>query len=676
MRTAPLAALCLAALLGTVVEAQPSGSSSSGSSSSGSSSGSSNGNPDWDSGGDGESSEPSAEETRALAALLARSRCGDEALCVPCFNDTTGAWAPLGPAAGGVSGAHAALLLLHLLREPGRGCGPGQGATLPLAFLLDGLVRAAGGGGGSSGSLSSSQTLGLLDSTRSGFPPATRLFQKCMDAAARRAVPARAVEAGQLGRVAALFLAGAHRCLRHSLLGPDFFLDHIFRTHSSAADAMTEQDLAALLERLHLGKTEEGHGDHDDEEQAHHHDDDEEEKHRGPEETCYSAHELCDVFDFNSSGVVRRNFSALAVAIVQQLLSGACRAHGDQEAPAPGAPPTTVEKYGYGTLAVLVVSLSSLMGVAVILFTSCQETYRVILQTFIALAVGTLSGDATLHLIPEMLALHDHGDGHDHAEEDFVEKNSHVWKLMALLGGIYIFFLVEKIFHLLIASSQGDGGQEREQQQQQNHCGHSHDLALRDSFRAGKAGRGTASTTRLDTEEEADVTPTLAALPKHRGTFKGMSSLAIMILVGDSIHNFADGLAMGAAFSASNRAGLTTSLAIFFHEVPHEIGDFAALLNSGMRVCPALVLNFISSLTAFTGLYVGLSLSNDTIVQQWIFSVTAGMFYYISLVDLMPELMKVTGKFPWVVFALQNVGLLAGWAIMVLLAIFEDQISI
>ncbi|CAM9435014.1 unnamed protein product [Lampetra planeri] len=659
MRTAPLAVLCLAALLGSVVEAQPSGSSSG------------SGNPDWDSGGDGESPEPSAEETRALAALLARSRCGDEALCVPCFNDTAGAWAPLGPAAGGVSGAHAALLLLHLLREPGRGCGPGQGAPLPFAFLLDSLVRAAGGSSG----LSSSQTLVLLDSTRSGFPPATRLFQKCMDAAARKAVPARAVEAGQLGRVATLFLAGAHRCLRHALLGPDFFLDHIFRTHSSAPDAMTEQDLAALLELLHLGKTEEGHGGHE-EEQAHHHDDEEEEKHRGPEETCYSAHELCDVFDFNSSGVVRRNFSALAVAIVQQLLSGACQAHGDQEATAPGAAPTTVEKYGYGTLAVLVVSLSSLMGVAVILFTSCQETYRVILQTFIALAVGTLSGDATLHLIPEMLALHDHGDGHDHAEEDFVEKNSHVWKLMALLGGIYIFFLVEKIFHLLIASSQGDGGQEREQQQQQNHCGHSHDLALRDSFRAGKAGRGTASTTRLDTEEEAEVTPTSAALPKHRGTFKGMSSLAIMILVGDSIHNFADGLAMGAAFSASNRAGLTTSLAIFFHEVPHEIGDFAALLNSGMRVCPALVLNFISSLTAFTGLYVGLSLSNDTIVQQWIFSVTAGMFYYISLVDLMPELMKVTGKFPWVVFALQNVGLLAGWGIMVLLAIFEDQISI
>nr|XP_032806899.1 zinc transporter ZIP12-like isoform X1 [Petromyzon marinus] len=654
MRTAPLAALCLGALLGSVVEPQPSSASP-------------------DSGGDADWPEPSAEEMRALGALLARSRCGDETLCVPCFNGTAGAWAPLGPAADGVSGPHAALLLLHLLREPGRGCGPGQGAPLPLAFLLDSLVRAAGGSGGSGG-LSSSQTLGLLDSTRSGFPPATRLFQKCMDAAARRAVPARVVEERQLEHVAGLFLAGAHRCLRHALLTPDFFLDHIFATHSSAADAMTEEDLAALLELLRLGTTEEGHGDHH-EEQAH----DGEEKHRGPEGTCYSAHELFDVFEFNSSGVARRNFSALAVAIVQQLLSGACWVHGDEEATAPGAAPTTVEKYGYGTLAVLVVSLSSLMGVAVILFTSCQETYRVILQTFIALAVGTLSGDATLHLIPTMLVLHDHSDGHNHAEEDFVEKNSHVWKLMALLGGIYMFFLVEKIFHLLIASSQGqDGGQEREQQQQQqqNHCGHSHDLALRDSFRAGKAGRGTASTTRLDTEEEAEVTPTLVALPKHRGTFKGMSSLAIMILVGDSIHNFADGLAMGAAFSASNRAGLTTSLAIFFHEVPHEIGDFAALLNSGMRVCPALVLNFISSLTAFTGLYVGLSLSNDTIVQQWIFSVTAGMFYYISLVDLMPELMKVTGKFPWVVFALQNVGLLAGWSIMVLLAVFEDQISI
>lgn len=107
-----------------------------------------------------------------------------------------------------------------------------------------------------------------------------------------------------------------------------------------------------------------------------------------------------------------------------------------------------------------------------------------------------------------------------------------------------------------------------------------------------------------------------------------------MILGGDFIHNFADGMAIGAAFAAGLGSGLSTSVAILCHELPHEIGDFVVLISANISVKRALLLNFLTALSALLGLYIGISISGNAVTREWIFAITGAIFLYIALADM------------------------------------------
>lgn len=125
----------------------------------------------------------------------------------------------------------------------------------------------------------------------------------------------------------------------------------------------------------------------------------------------------------------------------------------------------------------------------------------------------------------------------------------------------------------------------------------------------------------------------------HIESHKEFFPLAAMNLVGDAVHNFIDGLLIGATYMVSIPVGIATSLAIIFHEIPQEIGDFGVLIHAGLSVRKALVFNFFSAVIAILGAFVSLLIGPK--VEGFAVSllpIAAGGFIYIAGADLIPEL--------------------------------------
>jgi len=119
----------------------------------------------------------------------------------------------------------------------------------------------------------------------------------------------------------------------------------------------------------------------------------------------------------------------------------------------------------------------------------------------------------------------------------------------------------------------------------------------------------------------------------------------MMILLGDGLHNFVDGILIAAAFLTDIKLGLITTVAVITHEIPQELGDFVVLLESGYDRRTALLLNSLSGLASVLGGLVGyLALSHGagTAFIPYVLAVAAASFIYIAIADLVPGLHKHT----------------------------------
>lgn len=117
--------------------------------------------------------------------------------------------------------------------------------------------------------------------------------------------------------------------------------------------------------------------------------------------------------------------------------------------------------------------------------------------------------------------------------------------------------------------------------------------------------------------------------------------VAYLTLFGDAIHNFVDGAVLAGAFLASPAIGLTTTIAVIAHEIPHELSDFLILIHGGFANGKALFYNFLSATTAIVGTLVVLWIASErTDMQMYLVPFAAGNFLYIAATDLVPELLK------------------------------------
>lgn len=238
-------------------------------------------------------------------------------------------------------------------------------------------------------------------------------------------------------------------------------------------------------------------------------------------------------------------------------------------------------------LAVLVISLFPLLAfLAIPPFNQPDHADQPILTVFVALAVGSLLGDVFYHLLPEVFGAT--------GTAPMVMHGSLV------MAGIYLFFVGERIL-------------------QQYHHGHGHEHIP------------------ISTTEATSNHTTIAA------TVLPSQSVGALVLLSDLFHNLVDGLAIGVSFAASNSIGLSTSIAVFLHEIPHELGDYAILMSIGYPRSRVIMYNMLTSLAAFLGAIVGVAMEGlggrTSGIREAVLALTAGNFLYLALGDLMPELL-------------------------------------
>ncbi|XP_035022181.2 metal cation symporter ZIP14 isoform X1 [Hippoglossus stenolepis] len=378
----------------------------------------------------------------------------------------------------------------------------------------------------------------------------------------------------------------------------------------------------------------------------------------------------------------------LCPTMLQQLGAGSCKVQKEEMLISEPPPrPTGAEVWGYGILSVTLISLCSLLGACVVPFMK-KTFYKRLLLYFIALAIGTLYSNALFQLIPEAF-------GFDPMVDFYVSKSAVVF------GGFYLFFFTEKILRVLLKQKNGNHGHSH--YPSAGRCpspdkdleeGEKEKLQLNgeaSSLAAGKldAGEGELMLSPAQTPQDSQRPESTGRSGGGGGcywlkgtTYSDIGTLAWMITLSDGLHNFIDGLAIGASFTSSVFQGVSTSVAILCEEFPHELGDFVILLNAGMSIQQALFFNFLSACCCYLGMGFGI-LAGNSFSPNWIFALAGGMFLYIALADMFPEMNEVSreeedagGSSFLLTFAIQNAGLLTGFSIMLLLTTYSGQIQL
>ncbi|CDW51817.1 histidine rich membrane protein KE4 [Trichuris trichiura] len=269
------------------------------------------------------------------------------------------------------------------------------------------------------------------------------------------------------------------------------------------------------------------------------------------------------------------------------------------------------------------------------------EPNQPLLKTLLAFASGSLLGDAFLHLIPHAyMARAGHSHHHDshglaHHHNHNVDDGHDLSVGISTLMGITAFLIVEKVVRII------------------NHrVGYSH------------SHHHSHGDTKIQVKE-AEKYQTKPSLDRKIAGYLNLAA--------DFAHNFTDGLAVGASYLAGNTVGAVTTFTVLLHEVPHEIGDFAILVQSGCSKTKAMLLQLVTAMGALMGCCISLFSANPVEISEaashsWVLPFTAGGFIYIATVSIIPELLEDCGIWKSIK---QLVAMLFGIYMMVLISQLE-----
>jgi zinc transporter 7 len=264
------------------------------------------------------------------------------------------------------------------------------------------------------------------------------------------------------------------------------------------------------------------------------------------------------------------------------------------------------------------------------------------LSIMVAFAVGGLLGDTLFHLLPEIFLGEEE---HDSVKFVMVEPNKNLLLGVAILVGFVTFVAMDK--GLRIATG-GEGGHDHSH-------GHSHEKV---ETLAKTTGADTSASKDTVRSRKSAANAKDAPVEKEKEINASVKLGGYLNLIADFTHNITDGLALSSSFYASPTIGATTTVAVFFHEIPHEVGDFALLIQSGFSKRAAMGAQFVTAVGAFLGTCIGIAVQefggNSASADvhgpglmgtslQWgdmLLPFTAGTFLYVGTVAVIPELLE------------------------------------
>lgn len=269
---------------------------------------------------------------------------------------------------------------------------------------------------------------------------------------------------------------------------------------------------------------------------------------------------------------------------------------------------TSGEVWAYAIVSVTIISCTSLVGVVIVPFLN-RKSYLNVINLFEGLAVGSLTGSAIFHLIPQSFNLLTSESKHDY-----------LWKTLVIFGGIYLFYWSERIMNIIVQIK--DRNKDESPVEMNGKSSIQPDSTTTELMTSKTA----TLEQRIRTTSESLVNDSHQGHHHHHQKGQKIATVAWMIIFGDGLHNFIDGLSIGAAFSENILTGVSICLAVVCEEFPHELGDFAVLIASGMSIKQAVGYNFLSACTCYLGMIIGILLGDQG--PTYIFAL-AGQFLIV-----------------------------------------------